>query len=244
MAKSSREYIYGTNPAFEVLRAKRRTVYGAWLNQSSRQKPRIQKLIKLLEQHEVPIEWVEKGRLIQLSKSTEHQGVVLKTSLYPYTPKDELFNHQRLLLLDNIEDPHNVGAVLRSAEVFGFHGVCLPSRGVPEVYPSVVKVSAGATEFMQIARDASANQYARKAAETGYQIAALDMNGQATLGAVKEADPEKLMLVIGGEDKSVGQFILNMADHVIGIAQFGRVNSLNASVAAGIAMHALGKAKA
>ena len=236
MAKASREYIYGTNPAFEVLRSKKRKVYEAWLNQSSRQKPRMQKLAKLLEQHEVPIKWVEKGRLIQLSKSTEHQGVVMKSSLYPYTPKDELFNHRRLLLLDNIEDPHNVGAVLRSAEVFGFHGVCLPSKGVPEVYPSVVKVSS---EFMQIARDASANQYARKAQEAGYQIAALDMNGKATLDSIKEADPEKLMLVIGGEDKSVGQFILNMADHVIAIQQFGRVNSLNASVAAGIAMHAL-----
>jgi len=240
MAKASREHIYGTNPAFEVLRAKRRKVYGAWLNQSARDKPRMKKLVRLLEQNEVGFEWVEKGRLIQLSKSTDHQGVVLKTSLYPYTPKNELFNHQRLLLLDNIEDPHNVGAVLRSAEVFGFHGVCLPTRGVPEVYPSVVKVSAGATEFMQIARDASANQYARKAAETGYQIVALDMNGSATMEAVREADPKKLMLVIGGEDKSVGQFILNMADHVVGIPQSGRVNSLNASVAAGIAMCALG----
>ena len=240
MAKSTREYIYGLNPTFEVLRAKRRTVYGAWLNQSSRNKPRMQKLVKLLEQHEVPIEWVEKGRLIQLSKTHEHQGVVLKTSLYPYTPKDELFSYPRLLLLDNIEDPHNVGAVLRSAEIFGFHGVCLPSRGVPEVYPSVVKVSSGATEFMQIARDASANQYARKAAEEGYQIAAMDMNGDTTLDVVREAAAKKLMLVIGGEDKSVGQFILNMADHVVGIPQSGRVNSLNASVAAGIAMYALG----
>ena len=79
MAKASREYVYGTNPAFEILRAKRRTVYGAWLNQSARDKPRMQKLVKLLEQHAV-LEWVEKGRLIQLSKSTEHQGVVLKTS--------------------------------------------------------------------------------------------------------------------------------------------------------------------
>ena len=240
MAKASREYVYGTNPAFEILRAKRRTVYGAWLNQSARDKPRMQKLVKLLEQHAVPMEWVEKGRLIQLSKSTEHQGVVLKTSLYPYTPKEDLFENRRLLLLDNIEDPHNVGAVLRSAEVFGFRGVCLPTRGVPEVYPSVVKVSAGATEFMQIARDASANQYARKAQEAGYQIAALDMNGNTTLNTVQAAAPEKLLLVIGGEDKSVGQFILNMADHTIGIPQFGRVNSLNASVAAGIAMHALG----
>ena len=129
---------------------------------------------------------------------------------------------------------------MRSAEIFGFQGVCLPSRGVPEVYPSVVKVSSGATEFMQIARDASANQYARKAAEEGYQIAALDMNGDTTLDTLRAAAPEKLLLVIGGEDKSVGQFILNMADHIIGIPQFGRVNSLNASVAAGIAMHALG----
>ena len=93
MAKASREYVYGTNPAFEILRAKRRTVYGAWLNQSARDKPRMQKLVKLLEQHAVPMEWVEKGRLIQLSKSTEHQGVVLKTSLYPYTPKEDLFEN-------------------------------------------------------------------------------------------------------------------------------------------------------
>ena len=69
---------------------------------------------------------------------------------------------------------------------------------------------------MQIARDASANQYARKA-QGGYQIAALDMNGNATLNTVQAAAPEKLLLVIGGEDKSVGQFILNMADHIIGI---------------------------
>jgi len=239
MAKATREYVYGINPAFEVLRAQRRKVYGAWLNQSVRDKPRTQKLVRLLEQNSVRIEWVEKGRLIQLSTSRDHQGVVLNTSLYPYTPFEDLLSHPRLLLLDNIEDPQNVGAILRSAEVFGFNGVCLPNRGVPEVYPSIVKVSAGATEFMQIARQFSANQYARKATEEGYQIAALDMNGNTTLEAVRTAAPEKLMLTIGGEDKSVGQFILNMADHTISIPQFGRVNSLNASVAAGIAMYAL-----
>ena len=240
MAKTTREYVYGINPAFEVLRAQRRKVYGAWLNQSTRDKPRTQKLVRLLEQHSVRIEWVEKGRLIQLSTSRDHQGVVLNTSLYPYTPFEELLAHPRLLLLDNIEDPQNVGAILRSAEVFGFNGVCLPNRGVPEVYPSIVKVSAGATEFMQITRQFSANQYARKAQEAGYQIAALDMNGKTTLEAVRTAAHEKLMLTIGGEDKSVGQFILNLADYTIGIQQFGHVNSLNASVAAGIAMHALG----
>jgi len=90
MAKATREYIYGINPAFEVLRAQRRKVYGAWLNQSARDKPRTQKLVRLLEQHAVRIEWVEKGRLIQLSTSRDHQGVVLNTSVYPYTPFEEL----------------------------------------------------------------------------------------------------------------------------------------------------------
>ena len=99
----------------------------------------------------------------------------------------------------------------------------------------------GAAEFKQIAREASANQYARRLAEAGFQVAALDMGGSVTLESVREAAPEKLLLVVGGEDKSVGQFILNMADHVVGIPQSGRVNSLNASVAAGIAMHALGR---
>ncbi len=241
MAKASREFVYGLNPAFEVLRAGRRKVYGAWLNQASRDKPRIKKLVTLLKKHGVEVEWAEKGRLIQLSTSRDNQGVVLKTSLYPYTPFEELLDTPRLLLLDNIEDPQNIGAILRSAEVFGFNGVCLPTRGVPEVYPSVVKVSAGATEFMRITREASANQYARKAEEAGYRVAALDMGGQETLEEIHAAAPKKLLLVIGGEDKSVGQFILNMADHVVGIPQRGRVNSLNASVAAGIAMHALSR---
>ena len=114
---------------------------------------------------------------------------------------------------------------------------------MPEIYPSVVKVSAGATEFMKICRSDSANGYARKAAEAGYRIAALDMAGKSSLEALAAAKPEKLLLVIGGEDRSVGQFILNMADDVVGITQRGRINSLNASVAAGIAMFALGQAE-
>ena len=180
---------------------------------------------------------------MQLSGSRDHQGVVLKTSLYPYAEFVELLGMPRMLLLDNVEDPHNVGAILRSAEVFGFTSACLPKKGVPEVYPSVVKVSTGATEFMKICCNDSANGYARKVAEAGYRIVALDMSGKSTLQEVAAANHQKLLLVIGGEDRSVGQFILNMAEDVVGIEQQGRVNSLNASVAAGIAMFALGQPK-
>ena len=240
MAKRRTEYIYGINPVFEVLRGKRRTIHQVYLSTSSSGNPRLKKLCNQLERNEIPVEWVDKGRVIDLSGTRENQGVVAKATVYPYCSFEALLESNRLLLLDNVEDPHNVGAILRSAEIFGFHHVLLPSKGVPEIYPSVLKVSAGATEFLNIARESSSNTYVRKAAESGFKILALDRGGESTMEQVAPGEEDKILLVVGGEDKAVGQFILNMADHVIGIHQRGKVNSLNASVAAGIAMYALG----
>jgi len=233
------EYIYGLNPAFELLLAGRRRVYRACINKSSAGSARMQKLIGLLERTGIEPELLEKGRLFDLCRNHDHQGVVLAASPYPYSSLDEMLQEPRILLLDNIEDVHNVGAILRSAEVFGYRAVCLPSRGTPGVYPSVVKISAGASEHLLVANNRSANQYARQAAEAGYKIVALDAKGETELAAAAGLELGKMMLVIGGEDKSVGQFILNMADHVIRIEQRGRIGSLNASVSAGIALHAL-----
>lgn len=242
MAKSSREFLYGLNPAFEAIRSGKRTIYEAFLNATSAESGRQRKLKEILQTKGIPIEYADKGRLTQLCGAREHQGVVLKTSLYPYTRFEAIFEAapSRLLLLDNVEDPHNVGAVLRSADIFGFHHVCLPHKGVPEVYPSVVKVSAGAAEYMAITRECTANKYVQLARDAGYHIAALDTAGAVTLPQLAANLPPKLLLVIGGEDKSVGQFILNLADSVLRVEQAGHVNSLNASVAAGIAMYVLG----
>ena len=239
MAKPSREYIYGVNPAFEVIRGGKRTLYEAYLNEATVQHPRLRKLHELIERRNIPCQLVGKQRLHELAGNTEHQGVVLKSGTYPYSTLEDLFDLPRLLLLDNVEDPHNVGAIIRSAEIFGFHGVLLPRRGCPEVYPSIVKVSAGATEFLRIVKSDPSNAYVKRAAAEGYRIAALDAAGKASLEELATAAPERLLLVVGGEDRSVGQFILNMADAILGIPQQGRINSLNASVAAGIAMHAL-----
>ena len=239
MTRPSREYIYGMNPAFEVLRAGRRTVYQAFLNETSQKTTRIKKLHSILQRKDIPVEWVEKQRLRDLASTKDHQGVVLRTRAYAYVDPREMMDHPRLLLLDNVEDPNNVGAVLRSAEIFGFHGVLLPHKGCPDIYPSIVKVSAGASEFVFIAKSQSANAYMRLAKEHGYLVAALDTKGTVPLSELASLNPNRLLLVVGGEDKSVGQFILNHADHVLGIPLRGRINSLNASVAAGIAMHAL-----
>lgn len=239
MAPSTREFLYGLNPCFEALRAGRRKFYDAFVNDATRDSARLKKLVALLEKNGIPIQYTDRGRLTQLCGSDEHQGAVIRTSLYPYAPWEEIFGPDRLLLLDNVEDPHNVGAILRSAEIFGFGNVFLPVKGVPEVYPSVVKVSAGAAEFMKIAREKDSNRYAREAKERGYKILALDAAGKSELDSLGGMPGEKVLLVVGGEDRGVGQFILNMADHIVSIEQCGHVNSLNASVAAGIAMHGL-----
>ncbi|MBU4446862.1 RNA methyltransferase [bacterium] len=239
MAKPSREYIYGINPAFEVVRAGKRQVYEAYLNQAAARQPRICKLSQYLEKMDIPIQWVDKRRLMDLSGSRDHQGVILKTKPYPYQLSDTLWGRPRLLLLDNMEDPHNVGAILRSAEIFGFNTILLSRKGVPDIYPSVVKVSAGATEFLDIAKDASANSYVRTAQDEGYQVVVLDANGTVDIRTVRPQLSDKVLIVIGGEDRSVGQFILNTADLVVSIGQRGRINSLNASVAAGIFLFAL-----
>ncbi|MBU4200811.1 MAG: RNA methyltransferase [Verrucomicrobia bacterium] len=235
------EYIHGMNPAFEVIRARRRRIHKAYLQEGAEASARMKKLASMLETLAVSMERVTKQRLFQLCKSSEHQGIVLTTDSYPYVPFESLLTCPRLLLLDNVEDPQNVGAILRSAEVFGWEAVLLSAKGVPEVYPSVVKASAGASEHLRIARDCPANAYVKELLEQGYILVALDEHGKEDIQAIRDRAPEKLLLVIGGEHRSVGQHILNQARHIVGIPQKGRIQSLNASVAAGIALFVLGK---
>ncbi|MCB1068836.1 MAG: 23S rRNA (guanosine(2251)-2'-O)-methyltransferase RlmB [Verrucomicrobia bacterium] len=236
MGKSRWEYIYGINPAFEVLRGERRKIHEAFLNAHSPNNSRLKKLSQYLTSKHIEIAWVDKGRLMDLAESKEHQGAVLRVSPYPYVSAESLFGKPHLLLLDNVEDPHNTGAILRCADVFGFHAVLTPEKGVPEIYPSVVKVSAGATEHIDIAREGTANKLVMRAKEEGYTVVALDAKGPVEISKAPSQCGEKILLVIGGEAKSVSHWILENADVVASIQQHGRVNSLNASVAAGIAM--------
>ncbi len=234
------EHLHGMNPAFEALRARRRRIHRAWLQEgAAAPSARMRKLAEALARAAVPVERASRQKLFQLCGSAEHQGVVLAADPYPYVPFESLLDCPRLLLLDNVEDPQNVGAILRSAEAFGWDAVLLSARGVPEVYPSVVKASAGAAEHLRICRDRPANAYVRRLIEDAFAVVALDEDGKESIEAIRKNPPDKILLVIGGEHRSVGQFILNQAAHVVGIPQRGQVGSLNASVAAGIALFAL-----
>lgn len=187
----------------------------------------------------VALEYVTKQRLFQLCQSHEHQGVVLNVSTYPYVPFESLVEKSKLVLMDNIEDPQNVGAILRCAEVFGWQAVLLSSKGVPGIYPSVVKASAGASEHLLIAQDHAANDYVKALLERNFTLVALDEDGREDLTSLKFEPGKNILLAIGGEHKSIGQYILNLAQHVVRIRQHGKVQSLNAAVAAGIALFVL-----
>ena len=233
------ERIYGINPVFEAVRAGRREIFRVWLNKDGNANPRQKKLAGFLASRNIFIEWADKAKLFELSGTREHQGAVLDSGPFPYTPFADMLDAPRLVLLDSIEDPHNVGAIMRSAEVFGWQNILLPRRGAPLVIPSVAKSSAGACEHLRIACNCSPNQYVKIALEAGYFVAALDGAGKATMEQIREMNNPKLLLVAGGENSGVSQFILNCASAVVSIPQSGHVNSLNASVATGIALYVL-----
>ena len=237
MSHTGPEILHGVNPAFETLRARRRHVHRLWIAAQSVQRPRMRKLAELAATAGAVVEPADKQQLFERAGTRQHQGVVFETDPYPYIGLDALWAHPRLLLLDNVEDPQNTGAILRSAEGLGFGGVVLPAKGVPEVYASVVKASAGASEHLEIHRATKTSQFLRAALERGYHLAALDAKGTTPLPDWRPDPDTPLLLVVGGEDKGVGRFILIQAQATLAIPSGGRVRSYNASVSAALAMY-------
>lgn len=235
--ESTEETIYGIHPVREALRTGRRPSVELQLDQKAPGE-RFRPLVALANQAGVRVHTCSRHDLFLSCGSKQHQGAVLVSSSFPYTPlTDEIFERPRLLLLDNIEDPRNAGAILRSAHLFGFQTILLPLKGGTGIYPSVVKTSAGASEHLDVVRAANSTKYFQRARKTGYRTVVMDMKGDVPLRDVPVDDPRPLLLVMGGEDKRVGRFLLNEADIVARVPQHGGVNSLNVSVAAGIALY-------
>jgi len=231
------ENLYGIHPVQEALRAGRRASVELQLDEKA-PASRFGELEALASRAGVPVHRCSKHELFESCGSRQHQGAVLISSSYPYAElTDDIYRRERLLLLDNIEDPRNAGAILRSAHLLGFQTVLMPLKGGSGVYPSVVKTSAGASEHLEIVRAANSNKYFQRAREAGYRTVVLDAAGDVPLREVPVSDGRPLLLVMGGEDRRVGQYLLNEADVVARIPQRGEINSLNASVAAGIALY-------
>ena len=187
---------------------------------------------------QTPVKFVTKERLDQLSETGKHQGVIAYAAAYEYATVEEILDNARqkgeapfLFLLDNIEDPHNLGAIIRTANLAGAHGVIVPKNRAAGLTAGVAKTSAGALNFTPVARVTNLAKTIEELKKEGIWFVCADMGG-TTMYDLNLKGP--IGLVIGNEGEGVGRLVKEKCDMVASIPMKGNIDSLNASVAAGV----------
>ena len=190
----------------------------------------------------IRVQFVDRAVLDKESAERRHQGVIAYTTDYEYRELHDLFGAENSLIVvcDGIEDVHNLGAILRVAECAGADGVVIPKAKGATVTEAVIRISAGAAEHIKVAKVPSVNYAVDELKKAGYWVYALEAGGED----IYETDlTGKVALVVGGEDSGVKRLTREKCDKVLSIPLFGKVNSLNASVALGIAVYEVVRAR-
>ena len=232
MKNDTPNIIYGRNPVKEALRAGRVTKIYIANGFSDKE------INPLFNEYKPYIKVVSNNELLSKSSGGVHQGIVAEVKPYEYLDLDEIIRRSRkvevpiILLLDGINDTHNLGAILRCSDVFNVSGVLLPKHNSVQLNSTVAKASAGAINYVPVALISSVNQTIQKLKDNGFWIVSTD--GSATIDYSKLKYDFPICLVIGSEGKGVSPLVVKNSDYVVKIPQYGHVNSLNASVAAGI----------
>jgi len=235
-----KEWIYGRNPVYEVLRVSRRQPFRLFIAQGAQEKGRLEEILRLGSDRKVPVERVPRSRLDGIDPG--HQGVVLEASDYPYCALADILDlaEQRgeppwVLILDVLQDPQNLGTLLRTAEAVGVHGVLLPYRHTATVTPAVVNASSGASEHLLITQTNLAQAIAALK-EAGLWVIGLDNRPEASLPEqVRLEGP--LALVVGSEGQGMRPLVAKSCDFLLRLPMRGQVESLNAAVAGSIALY-------
>jgi 23S rRNA (guanosine2251-2'-O)-methyltransferase len=208
---------------------------------------RLDEIRKLATARELEISEVPRGEIDRLAGEAPHQGVALRVQPFSYLHADDVIRRALeatepglLVALDGVSDPHNLGAIARSAAAFGAHGLLLPERRAAGVTPAAWKASAGALAHLPVARVTNLTRTLKAAAEAGLMLAGLDGRGELDLDDLELA-AGPLVLVVGAEGKGLSRLVAETCDVRVGIPLPGAVESLNASVAAGIALAAVAR---
>ncbi len=197
--------------------------------------PKVQLIIDLAKQANVPVRYEPREALDRASKAASHQGVVAFTSGQRYAQFAELpATAQLLVLLDGIEDPHNLGAIIRSAHAAGADAILLPDRRAAPVTEVAAKAAAGALAHMPIVRIGNVAQTLEKLKKEGYWIYGLTEHGTEQYDQVQYHLPT--VLVVGGEGAGLHELVARNCDLLVKIPMYGKISSLNVSVATGIAL--------
>ncbi len=193
------------------------------------------------KKHDIMVKYVEKDRLDALSDTGHHQGVIAKCAAYEYAQVSDILEKARdkgedpfIIILDNIEDPHNLGAIIRSANLAGAHGVIIPKNRAVGLTATVARTSAGALNYTPVARVTNIARTIEDLKKEGIWFACADMDGNEMYSCDLRGP---IGLVIGSEGEGVGRLVKEKCDHICRIPMKGDIDSLNASVAAGVLMY-------
>jgi 23S rRNA (guanosine2251-2'-O)-methyltransferase len=235
----NQDYIIGKNPVMEALRSER-DINKILIAESS-QRGQMQQLIQLAKEAHVIVQFVPKKKIDQISDEN-HQGVLAYVAAYQYAEMDDLFAAAEkkneppfFLLLDEIEDPHNLGSIMRTADAVGAHGIIIPKRRAVGLTATVAKASTGAIEHIPVVRITNMARTIDELKERGVWIAGTDASGKQDYRQLDGTMP--LGLVIGSEGKGMGRLVRDKCDFLINLPMAGKVTSLNASVAAALLMY-------
>ncbi len=235
------EILYGFHPVYEALKASRRTFQQVYIVEQMKSR-RIERIVLEASRKKLPIQKVNRATLQTIVGNISHQGIAAKVTPYPLVDMADLVDsvwsgsHPALiLLLDNIVDPHNLGAILRTAVCVGVDGVIIPKDRSAFPTPAVSKISSGALEYIRLAQANNMVRTIQMLKERGTRIVGLD---QHAADSIFTADlTGAIGLIVGGEEKGIRPLVKKNCDCLISIPQMGRIGSLNASVAGAIVMY-------
>ena len=234
------DWIWGKHSVFEALTSER-AINRVWCTSEIFSSEKFYIALKDLKSNGVLIEEVSWNRISQLTYGASHQGVALQLASSKTIPLNKLIDYSKknstnpiILALDGITDPHNVGAIIRSAEAFGCKGIIIPQRRSAGLTGTVAKVAAGALEHLPVSRVVNLNRALEELKKNGFLAIGLSGDGQLSITKFQEKTP--LVVIVGAEDKGISLITQKKCDFLLKIPLKGKTSSLNASVAAAISL--------
>ena len=228
----SKNYIYGRLPALNCLHVSK--VKNVFLQHNFSDS----NLLSAIAEKNLMPKYVDLETLNKMSHNGNHQGIIVETYPHEYSSFDEILKSVKdkeqplILILDEIEDPHNFGAILRSADAFGVDGVIVKSKNQVPLNSTVAKVSTGAIEYVKVAQVSNLNNVIKALKDNGFWVYAADGSGKDDYQKVDYSGP--VALIVGSEGRGISQLVMKNSDFIIKIPMIGHVNSLNVSVSTGI----------
>jgi 23S rRNA (guanosine2251-2'-O)-methyltransferase len=236
-----KEFIYSRNAVYETLRANRREIFRLQIAEGVQEKGRLEEILRMAKERKIPVERVPRARLDKIH--TNHQGVAAEVGAYPYSDVVEILEDAEvknelplILILDTLQDPQNFGALLRTAEGIGVHGVIIPLAHTVDVTPAVVNASSGASEHLLIAQS-NLSQALNALKESDVWVVGLDQDGEPVSGKTERHLRGALGLVVGSEGEGLRELTRKKCDIILKLPMRGKIESLNAAVAGSVALY-------